>query len=108
MIVTNNKILLRSNLIVLDETPVSKDALPLSGNTEIELQLAADAKGLAQVLRRTTVWSGPVRAQPTCWITSISAPSDTICARPRPRSCGCRMPSILRSSPKRKMAAWCE
>ena len=55
MIVTNNKISPRGNLIVLDETPVSKDALPLSGNTEIELKLAADAKGLAQV-RRTTVW----------------------------------------------------
>jgi hypothetical protein len=90
------------SLIVSDETPVSKDALPLSGNTEIELKLAVDAKGLAQV-RRTAFWSGPVRAQPRCWIASISAPPDTICAWLRPRSCGCRMPSILRPSPKRKM-----
>jgi triphosphatase len=47
---------------VSDETPKSKEALPLSGNTEIELKLAVDAKGLAQV-RRTSFWSGPVRAQ---------------------------------------------
>jgi hypothetical protein len=34
---------------VSDETPKSKEALPLSGNTEIELKLAFDAKGLAHV-----------------------------------------------------------
>ena len=47
---------------MLDVTPKSKEVLPLSGNTEIELKLTTDAKGLAQV-RRTSFWSGPVRAQ---------------------------------------------
>jgi triphosphatase len=47
---------------VLNDTSVPKHASPNSGNTEIELKLAADAKDFARI-RRTSFWSGPVRAQ---------------------------------------------